>query len=71
MSRWNQAPMDRNQTVLFYPTVDAAISQDHTVRLVEEVLASMDWSEWERHYCLWPGNRPFIRGSWPGLSFMD
>ena len=47
MNRWNQAPLIRDQVVLFSPTLDAAISEDHSVRLVDEVLRQMDWSAWE------------------------
>ena len=64
MNRWNQAPLIRDQVVLFSPTLDAAISEDHSVRLVDEVLRQMDWSAWEsrRAGIFWPGSLPSIRG---------
>jgi transposase len=34
----------------FFPTLDAVISKDDPVRLVDEVLAEVDWSDWEFHY---------------------
>ena len=58
MIRWNQAPMIREQAVLFSPTLDAAISSDHSVRLVDEVLGQMDWSAWESQYVLVAGQPP-------------
>lgn len=58
MIRWNQAPMIREQAVLFSPTLDAAISSDHSVRLVDEVLGQMDWSAWESRYVLVAGQPP-------------
>lgn len=50
MTRWAAAPMDRSQTALFSPTLDAVIHSDHPVRLFEEILASCDWTAWEAHY---------------------
>ena len=58
MIRWNQAPLIRDQVVLFSPTLDAAISEDHCVRLVDEVLRQMDWSAWESRYVLLAGQPP-------------
>ena len=58
MNRWNQAPLIREQVVLFSPTLDAAISEDHSVRLVDEVLRQMDWSAWESRYFLLAGQPP-------------
>ena len=47
---WAEAPMNRQQTVLFGPTLDSTISEDDPVRLFDEVLAGLDWSGWEAHY---------------------
>lgn len=47
---WAEAPMQRQQMVLFAPTLDAMISPDDPVRLVDEVLARLDWSAWEAEY---------------------
>jgi transposase len=47
---WAEAPMQREQMVLFAPTLDAMISPDDPVRLVDEVLARLDWSAWEAKY---------------------
>ncbi|HEY4761057.1 MAG TPA: transposase, partial [Thermoguttaceae bacterium] len=43
---WAQAPMSREQIVLFSPTLEEAISEDHPVRLLEEILRGVDWSAW-------------------------
>ncbi|MEO6626075.1 MAG: IS1182 family transposase [Burkholderiaceae bacterium] len=47
---WAEAPMQRQQMALFAPTLDAMISSDDPVRLVDEVLAGLDWSAWEAEY---------------------
>jgi len=51
MSYWDTPPLDRRQIVLFSPTLDSVIAEDHPVRLFDEVLRQMDWREWEKHYC--------------------
>lgn len=50
MDYWDKAPMSREQIVLFAPTLDSVIPEDHPVRLFDEVLQGCDWSEWEAHY---------------------
>jgi transposase len=47
---WAKIPMDRNQLVMFSPSLDAVISEDDPVRLVDNVLSSVDWSSWESQY---------------------
>jgi transposase len=47
---WSEAPMQRQQMALFAPTLDAMISADDPVRLVDELLAGLDWSAWEAEY---------------------
>jgi transposase len=47
---WAESPMQRQQMVLFAPTLDAMIGPDDPVRLVDEVLARLDWSAWEAEY---------------------
>ncbi len=47
---WAEAPMHREQIALFSPTLDSTIADDDPVRLFDEVLAGMDWSEWEGEY---------------------
>lgn len=42
--------MQRQQMALFAPTLDAMISPDDPVRLVDELLAGLDWSAWEAQY---------------------
>jgi len=50
--------MDRNQILLFSPTLDSMIGEDHPVRLFDELLQLCDWSAWEQHYCLVHGQPP-------------
>ena len=47
---WADVPMQREQIVLFAPTLDSTIADDDPVRLFDEVLAGIDWSEWEGEY---------------------
>jgi transposase len=47
---WAETPMHREQIALFAPTLDSAISEDDPVRLFDEVLSGIDWSEWEAEY---------------------
>ena len=47
---WAEAPLNRQQTVLFGPTLDSSIGEDDPVRLFDEVLGGLDWSSWEAHY---------------------
>lgn len=51
MAYWAQAPVPRDQMVLFASTLDERIPEDHPVRLFQELLAGRDWSAWEGHYC--------------------
>ncbi len=50
MGRWATVPMERRQVMLFCPTLDAAIGEDHPVRLFDEILRLLDWRDWESHY---------------------
>jgi transposase len=50
MGYWAKPPMAREQIVLFAPTLDATIAEDHPVRLVDEILGRMDWTAWEAKY---------------------
>ncbi len=50
MTRWAQAPMDRMQRMVFCPTLDDMIDEDHPARLFDEILAGCDWSSWEAYY---------------------
>jgi transposase len=50
MSYWSKAPEDRGQLVLFPTRLDDAVAGDHAVRLLDEILGRIDWSEWEAKY---------------------
>lgn len=51
MGYWAEAPLPRDQLVLISTTLEDCVAKDHPVRLFEEILSSLDWSAWERHYC--------------------
>jgi len=42
--------MAREQLVLIPTALEAIIPDDHPVRLVDEILNQLDWSEWEAVY---------------------
>jgi len=50
MDYWAKPGLDRQQAVLFYPTLDESVSDDHPVRHLDEILRAMDWSDWEQEY---------------------
>jgi hypothetical protein len=47
---WARPGLDRHQTLLLYPTLDESVSPDHPVRLLDEILRGLDWSDWTREY---------------------
>lgn len=51
MTRWANNTLTREQIVLFSPTLDSSINEDHPVRLFDEILTVLDWSSWECRYC--------------------
>ena len=50
MDYWDTPPMDRKQALLFNPTLDAMIPEDHPVRLFDEILSTLDWTAWEARH---------------------
>lgn len=65
---WAKPKVVREQAVLFQPTLDSMIPDDHEVRLLDEVLRKLDWSEWESHYLGGRGQPPIhprmLAGIW-------
>ena len=47
---WAEPFLDRERTRVFSPTLDSMIDKDDPVRLVDEILAEIDWSDWEAEY---------------------
>ena len=50
MDYWAKPGLDRHQTLLFCPTLDDCISDNHPVRHLDEILRARDWSAWKQHY---------------------
>jgi transposase len=50
MEYCEKAPLRRDQMLLFCPTLDDSVSEDHPVRLLDEILRAQDWSAWEVEY---------------------
>lgn len=48
--RWATGELDRDQLVLFPERLDDVVPADHAVRLLDEILGSLDWSVWEAAY---------------------
>lgn len=55
---WAKSPETREQMVLFPRRLDDAIGEGHNVRLLDEILARLDWSKWELAYNLRRGQPP-------------
>ena len=49
-SYWQDAPMPRAQLVLVPKALEDLIPEDHPVRLIDEILDSLDWTEYESAY---------------------
>ncbi len=47
---WAEPLLERERTRIFSPSLDSMIDNGDPVRLVDEVLAEVDWSEWEAEY---------------------
>ena len=50
LSYWQDAPMPREQLVLFPTHLEEMIPADHPVRLLDEILDRLDWTKWEAVY---------------------
>lgn len=50
MEYWAKPGLDRQQALLFCPTLDESISAEHPVRLLDEILRERDWSAWTQQY---------------------
>ena len=47
---WQDAPLPREQLALFADTLEQRIPEDHPVRILDELLSPLDWSQWEATY---------------------
>jgi len=66
---WAEVPLTREQLTLFAPSLDAMIAPDDSVRLVDEVLATVDWSLWEAEYPHHRGQPP-IHPRWVAAAIL-
>ena len=55
---WAEAPLVREQIVLFPTSIDEVIPDDHEVRLLDEMLQTRDWADWEAEYPRRKGQPP-------------
>jgi transposase len=65
---WAWIPYERDQQLRF-SCLDALIPEDDPVRLVDEVLASVDWTLWEAHYAPRRGQPP-IHPRWLAAALL-
>ena len=56
---WAAAREHRDQQVLFPERLDEAIPAGHDVRILDKILRSLDWSDWEKKYQREQGRPPF------------
>ena len=47
---WAKPTRPREQIVMFAPSLDDVIAQDHAVRHMENVLGEVEWTAWEARY---------------------
>lgn len=50
MTRWAEAPEQREQMVLFAQRLDDALPAEHSVRRLDEILGRINWFAWEERY---------------------
>lgn len=55
---WAKSPEKRDQMVLFPSRLDESIGETHIVRLLDDILHRLDWTEWESAYDLTRGQPP-------------
>jgi len=47
---WQKPPAKRDQLVLIPVSLEEKIPDGHPVRMIDEILDTFDWSEWEKTY---------------------
>lgn len=47
---WAQAPIPREQLLLYSQSLDEVVSERHPIRMLDAILSKMDWRAWEAHY---------------------
>ena len=47
---WQIPPLERHQIVLFETCLEDRIPDGHPVRLLDEILEGLDWTQWENTY---------------------
>lgn len=50
MQYYAKPPLARDQLVLFEHRLEDAVPEDHAARILDEILAALDWSAWEATY---------------------
>ena len=55
---WQTPPLERGQIVLFQTSLEDRIPGDHPVRMLDEILDRLDWTDWENTYDRRKGQPP-------------
>lgn len=55
---WQTPPLERGQIVLFQTSLEDRIPSDHPVRMLDEILDRLDWTDWENTYDRRKGQPP-------------
>ncbi|MCK5805874.1 MAG: transposase, partial [Lentisphaeria bacterium] len=56
--KWATLPRERQQPILMGPSLDEQIAPDDPIRLLDEILLGLDWTEWECFYSSSAAGRP-------------
>ena len=48
--KWAQSLLSREQHILFPVTLDDIVPANHAIRILDAILDTCDWNQWEIHY---------------------
>jgi transposase/ribosomal protein L34 len=60
MIEWASAKESRHQPILLGPSLDEQLEADHGIRVLEAILAEVDWRPWEAQYAHQGPGRPAV-----------
>ena len=55
---WQTPPLERGQIVLFQTSIEDRIPGDHPVRMRDEILDRLDWTDWKNTHDRGKGQPP-------------
>ena len=57
-NKWATPPRKRHQMILMGASLDEQIAADDPIRMLDEILLSLDWTDWEAEYSAGAGRPP-------------